>query len=264
MATFSYDVVMEDYGDTSTQKRVDYTELVRKLVDVEEFKACDPPLYDDLIAQGFHRAAFFPSDVAEKLVLDLGAHVGMFTTLAVAHGATSVFSVEMNPDNYYKLVHFTEKMDNVQCRNWGVSDGKTDFLYPREAGSICKGHKDGQPGETSIPAVSFDEVVQASGFLSKSEEAVLKIDIEGSEYDALYCASGNMIRRFKTIFMETHPPVGEPGPARSNAFIKEFLGFFGFKEVFATPIFFFRWDAEGKIIACDKVKDLEIVKLVRT
>lgn len=167
---------MQDYGDTSAQQRVDYTELVRKIVDVDELKACDPPLYDDLIGQGFHRADFHPSDVRDKLVVDLGAHVGMFTALAVANGARSVFSVEMNPENYDKLVYFTNRMYNVKRRNLGVSDGKTDFLYPRESGSVCKGYKEGKPGERGVQAMSLDGILRATGYEYEVGEVVLKID----------------------------------------------------------------------------------------
>jgi FkbM family methyltransferase len=251
---------MNDYGFTGNQKRVNYTELVRKYVNVEEMKAVDPPLWDDLIEQGFHRVDFKPSDVKDKVVVDLGAHVGVFTALAVAHGAARVFSVEMNPDNYAGLVKFTKNMPNVQCRNWAVSDDVTKFLYPNEAGTICKGHKTGDgPG---IAAKSLDEIVLRHAWVEGP--ALLKMDIEGSEYDAVYCACGETLRRFDTVLMETHPPVGERGPARTAEFLKEYLGFFGFKTTCVTPIFFYTWDREGKITSCDRVKDLELVRLERT
>lgn len=250
---------MKDYGYTKDQKRIDYTDLLRPITDVAAMKAVDPPLFDDLIEQGFHRVNFSPSDVKGKVVVDLGAHVGVFTALAVAHGASKVFSVEMNPDNFRLLQEFTKNMSNVRCRQWAVSDDVTKRLYPQEAGTICKGHKTGE-GE-GVEAKSFDEIVRAHAWVEGP--ALLKIDIEGSEYDVLYSASGESIRRFDTILMETHPPVGEKGPARNAEFLKEYLCFFGYKVTCVTPVFFFHFDDNGQMTSCDKVKDLELVRLER-
>ena len=251
---------MHDYDDTSTQKRVDYTPLLRKYLNVEEMRDIDPPLFDDLIEQGFHRIAFQPSDVKDRIVLDMGAHIGVFTALAVAHEAKKVYAVEMNPENYQNLLKFTVNMPSVECRNWAISDDATKFLYPRESGTICKGHKTGEG--VRVPAVSFDDIVKV--WAGVSGDATLKMDIEGSEYDALYCASGDSIRRFKTILMEIHPAVDEKGPGRNAEFLKEYLGFFGFKVTYVTPVFFYMWGADGKMTSCERVKDLELVRLERT
>lgn len=251
---------MNDYGYTANQRHVDYTDLLRPLVDVEAMKAIDAPLFDDIVAQGFHRVNFLPSDVKDKAVLDLGAHIGVFTALAVAHGARSVFAVEMNPDNFANLERFTKALPMVSRRNWAVSDDVTRLLYPKEEGTLCKGHKTGEGN--GIEARSLDEIVTAHAFIEPP--ALLKVDIEGSEYDVIYSACGATLRRFDTILMETHPPVGGEGPARNAEFLKEYLTFFGFKVTYVTPVFFWRFGIDGSVTSCEKVKDLELVRLERS
>jgi len=80
---------------------MDYTSLLSKYCDATKLKAHDPKLYEDIVETGFFRADLKPEeDLKGKDVIDLGAHIGVFTLSAVAHGARSVFALS--------LIHISE------------------------------------------------------------------------------------------------------------------------------------------------------------
>jgi len=240
---------------------VDYTSLLTKYCDATKLKAHDPKLYEDIVETGFFRADLKPEeDLKGKDVIDLGAHIGVFTLSAIAHGAKAVFSVEMNPINYSHLIGFTKDIPNVKCQNWAIFDGITRYVYHFDEGTLSKAAKTGDK-EKAIPAFSLEEILDFSKF--QGDDITLKIDVEGSEYDVLLSAPSRTLRRFSRIFMETHPVPHNDGPGKNAKFLKEYLAYFGFEVVKYTPIYWLKHDDQGREISWTVIDNLELLKLVR-
>lgn len=239
---------------------MNYTDLLKKCCDTNKLKAQDTGLYEDIIETGFFRAGLEETDLANKNVLDLGAHIGVFSLLSVALGAKSVFAVEMSPDNFKRLVEFTGHIEKIRSHNWAAFDGICRYVYPFDKDTLCKANKTGNK-EKAIPAFSLEEILDFSKF--EGDDITLKMDIEGSEYDVLLSAPSKTIRRFSRIIMEVHPVPHDDGPAKNAEFLKEYLAFFGFEVVKWTPVCYLGYDQQGVQIFCKAIDNLGLLKFVR-
>jgi FkbM family methyltransferase len=134
---------------------------------------------------------FAPGDV----VLDLGGHVGIVSIyLAKKYPFLKIYAYEPSPDNYR---HFLDNLDangisNVQVFNQAVTaEGRTlNMIAYYECNS---GGATGQLREMKLPhRVNFEaqSTTLDSIFRERNIEAckLLKVDVEGSEYEVLMTA----------------------------------------------------------------------------
>ena len=123
-------------------------------------------------------------DVSDKVVLDVGAHIGSFSKWAIDHGARMVIAVEPEPCNYDMLARNTPR-NVVRIAKAVMGD-----FRPQHASLwyTNRGHSHGMVSTTEfrgrhcqpgIPTVSFSELV------SLYSPEVVKVDCEGGEYDFL-------------------------------------------------------------------------------
>jgi FkbM family methyltransferase len=120
----------------------------------------------------------------------------------------------------------------------------------------------------SIPADEGVEAFPLSHFLGyfdhSDNDLVLKVDIEGSEYDFLLYASGTDIRRFQTIFLETHQaPHLTQHAARKCEYLKTYMSFLGYEIKNEEIVCMWQWDAAGKVVGCKEVEGNRSIKLKR-
>ena len=135
-----------------------------------------------------------------KTVLDIGANIGAFAYNAIESGAKWVISFEPDPDNIkmYKKQGLSSTLIEkaVSNRNGGSK------LYTNAHKN--KGLHSLQPisGRESIPI----ELISFTDILEKYRPSILKIDIEGGEYDLdLY----DIPSFVKAIAIEIHLSYGD-------------------------------------------------------
>lgn len=199
---------------------------------------------------------FHTSDVAGKAVLDIGAHRGFFSVLAAGSGAKAVIAVESNKNTFSSLLKNVILYDNIYPLHMAAYDEKEQSL--RAFGEIEGTAKVTTDGKPNVQARSLQQL--ASLLPGPGQDDVLKMDCEGSEYDILISASMATIRRFKIIFMEVH---GQGTDARSTKFIKDYLYFMGYEIAWTFPVYWKTFDASGKIISQEPLKDIEVLKFHR-
>lgn len=114
-----------------------------------------------------------------KSVMDIGANIGAFTFQALAHGATRVVSFEPDKDNIG--VFQKQGFDNrVKLVKRAVSDSTGTALFYVNSGKNKGTHslQEIQRRESyEVKTVSFRDA------LDRCSPQILKIDIEGGEYD---------------------------------------------------------------------------------
>ena len=133
------------------------------------------------------------------VVLDVGAHIGAYSAL-VAERVKKVVAIEPDPQNYRLLVRNTGRIKNVvRTRAAVVHDsdfGRTRLYEARwstmHSSAQIRGRK-----HISVPAVSFRSLLRTH------RPTVLKIDIEGGEYD-LMDELLNLPKRVRVIAAELH------------------------------------------------------------
>jgi FkbM family methyltransferase len=135
------------------------------------------------------------------LVIDIGAHIGIFT-IAAAKSADRVFSYEPEPGNfsYLKKNLLLNKIKNVFYFNKGVFDKKgTQRLYLHS--SIKHSIFDASNKSVVIQTVSLADIFEENNIKLCH---LLKIDTEGCEYEILSSTPKKYFRMIGSIVLESH------------------------------------------------------------
>ena len=150
--------------------------------------------------QIFYRHVY-PVDSSYRLIVDAGANIGAFTLYALqAAPWAEVIAIEPAPDSCERVramlrTHGFEERCKLYEAALAGSVGETTIEL--NVGSQFR--RSGTPG-TRVATVTLDSVVPAGAIVD-----LLKIDIEGAEYEVLNAASGGVLGRIRRIVLEYHP-----------------------------------------------------------
>lgn len=146
---------------------------------------------------------------SRDLVVDGGAYVGTFSMHAVAR-FTRVIAFEPAPDNFECLL--ANAGAQVACRQacLAAASGR-DRMAPHERAKT-HGWRRHEDGELEVDAVALDDL--ALGGLS-----LLKLDLEGGEYDALRGSLRTLVRHRPAVLIEE-----KVDPDRRSSRLLEALG----------------------------------------
>jgi FkbM family methyltransferase len=143
----------------------------------------------------------------DEVILDLGANVGVFTLYAARNAPRAqVFSFEPFPSTFRRLVATVRDhhLDGrVTCLNYAAAGASGVRLMP--AGQLPS-----QRRALAAASVTSGTEVIAETIESMLEENhlphvdLLKMDIEGSEYEVLLSTPPRMLARIDRIAMEYH------------------------------------------------------------
>jgi FkbM family methyltransferase len=146
-----------------------------------------------------------------ECVVDLGANVGFFAA-RVANRADRVICYEPMPANFAQLKRNVAGFDNVIAVPEAVDSysGTLRLHHPlnREGtGQFSKHAAPGGGGSTDVNCLALDDVFAHHG-IEKCD--LLKIDVEGAEYDILYAADARTLARIGSIRGEYHAMQDRP------------------------------------------------------
>lgn len=167
----------------------------------------DVSVFFEIFARDVYRLGSIPGRLGT--VIDLGANVGLFA-LRVAPMSGRVLGFEPMPENFERLRAHTAGLANVSVHPQAVgsADG-TLALYPAAA-ARGTGRFSAQP-QAQVHDPSRRIEVECIGLDSLFDRHriercdLLKIDIEGSEYDVLLNASAATLAKIQRIHGEFHP-----------------------------------------------------------
>ena len=145
-----------------------------------------------------------------KTVIDIGAHIGLFTLAAIRAGAEKVYAFEPEEFNYELLCHnikINGHNDRVDCIKLGVGTAGQAKLYihPNNSGASSIYLDADKALEASkyqiINIISIHDVFKNYDI---SYCDILKIDCEGSDRDILNELDENLVNRIGQISVEIH------------------------------------------------------------
>ena len=162
----------------------------------EYLKKVDPYIYDEIFNWNVYQVN--KEEILGANVLDVGAHFGFFTCLCDSLGAKLIVAIEANPNNYLKFIETTKDVTKkiaVHAAVWGKSDKIVTIDDESEKAAVGK-------GDILVNTITLKTAVDS--LFPNSEDVFLKMDVEGSEYEALYNTSQKTFDRFSTIALEMH------------------------------------------------------------
>jgi len=126
-----------------------------------------------------------------EIVIDVGAHVGVFT-LKAAQRKAIVHAIEPHPDNFKMLVQNVTRnqLKNVICHECGLGEDEGQFklwLHPNLSGSHSLRFK--REKWIAIKLMTLDSFMKEEDI---DEVSLLKMDVEGAEPEVLRGAKDSM------------------------------------------------------------------------
>jgi len=172
-------------------------------------------------------------------ILDLGANIGFFTIFAAqVFPGRRIITVEPFPRNVRTLTASIEANHIPNCTivEAAVSgtSGRVVFGCASQdenptGARIDQGHAADGKDFFECRCVSLDDLFREQ---SVESAALVKMDIEGAEYDCLYAASDAALKKIRHLVMETEDLDTE---RRNTAALSAFLRTKGFKVIEVTP-----------------------------
>jgi FkbM family methyltransferase len=141
-------------------------------------------------------------------VIDLGGNVGIFSSRVAPH-AKKVVTCEPVPENFARLEMNLGDYDNIERLKIAVTDtnGTLEIFMPAQVGAtgVFSAHREGNEERLSDESIEVESVSFATLLETQDIDEVdlLKIDVEGGEYDILYSAT-DLLPRVKRIHGEYH------------------------------------------------------------
>lgn len=189
---------------------------------LEELRGQNPVMYQEFFERNC--LGVLPKHVEGRRIVDVGANYGFFGLQARSLGSLSVLAVEPDEHNFSILTKNSMGRDITPMRCAVMQHGVRRIRLIDSKG-ISKSLPD---ADGSAEARTLNEVL--AWMPPEDDDMVLKIDVEGGEYDILLGASGRDLRRFSYMFVDTHQvPHLENRQGRTAAFLEEYLGVLGFE-----------------------------------
>ncbi len=136
----------------------------------------------------------------EKLngvIIDAGAHCGLFA-IPASYYADEVVCIEASPLNVkiLELNKIVNQRNNIKILPYALHRSKG--IYKFKIASVSTDNRIDEEG-TEIRTITLDEVLE-----NYNEISLLKIDIEGAEFDVLLNTNPENLKKIKRIIGELH------------------------------------------------------------
>jgi FkbM family methyltransferase len=165
---------------------------------------------------------------ADDTVVDIGAHIGVFTTRAAQRATRGrVIAYEASKNNFNLLADNValNNLENVSINHKAVffPAGKLTFNQPDGNGALGSALQEESEHAEEVEAVTLDDIYDVNN-LDRID--FLKLDAEGAEYPILYNASPSALNGIRRMVLEYHE---FPGLEWDHAHLAAYLESAGFK-----------------------------------
>lgn len=210
-----------------------------------ELQKQNPFIFDEIFFRNVYKTG---EELKDKIVLDIGANVGIFSIAAIHYGTKKVYSYEPFRSNFDVLTNNISMLENSHPELKGrISALNRAITFDKR--SISMTGSEGEATVSGLGNIESDTILEAA-----RDANVLKIDCEGSEYEILFNVDGNFIRRFDIIYAEFHGKYLEA--------LSGYLEFFGFDKVSVMPLLMWDINEKGEPVNHRKI-GIETIKFVR-
>jgi len=181
--------------------------------------------YEEFFVEGVYEHLDFKN---LNTVLDIGANVGLWTKYILSKGAKKVFCFEPNKEAINHLRNTLKDNTNTFIFDKAVYKENTSLeFFVDESNSITSSiySIQGHVPSYKIDAITLEEAIEQTGedFID-----LVKIDIEGAEFDIIENLSIETASRVETFLIEYHDFLFDDGQDKLNKFESKLraLGFY--------------------------------------
>lgn len=168
-----------------------------------------------------------------KVILDLGANIGVYSLYtALENPNAKIFAFEPDKNNFNQLVN-NIKINNLEKRIFpyqeAIAKKSGELIFYRDKVS-SRGHSllRDSGDKIVVNAISLETVFSR---LKIEKCDILKMDIEGAEYEVLYSCPQELFKRINTMIIECHDDFISINNTYTKTAMKRFLSRNGFNIV---------------------------------
>lgn len=188
------------YDNPEQTQELSFSE-VQPTVDLSFLNEQNSEIYNEVIKDNCYKIT--KEKIENKYVIDIGSNIGAFALLAASYNAKKVFAFEPVSSTFMQLCANINKskLKNIVPFKNIVSDKDNELLQI----SLCEesGHNSlyhTTENYETVPTITLKNILS----MCETDDIVLKIDCEGSEYDILVNTDSIDLNRIGTIVMEVH------------------------------------------------------------
>ena len=133
-------------------------------------------------------------------IFDVGAQYGDFSLFWEKYFGARVFAFEPLRENWYEMVLNLQLNHSTRVIPYNVLVGNGEPVPLEIHGNMITKHVQGKPVETDAQTIRVDDFVAETGVIPD----LVKIDVEGFEYEVLQGAASVLQKYTPKIIMETH------------------------------------------------------------
>jgi FkbM family methyltransferase len=137
--------------------------------------------------------------------IDLGSSVGGYTAGSLRFSSENVLSIEPNFLAYSSLKTTFSHYDNVYPVWGAISNSSSEYVYGNFYRGNSVGNRIDSNSDVRVPNYRIIDLVN---FYKIDEIGLLKIDIEGEEYDVVPNIEDSVLSKTHSIHLETHLQYG--------------------------------------------------------
>jgi FkbM family methyltransferase len=211
--------------------------LVRSNEYYINLKDNDRVLFEEIFEDNAYNV--IEDEIKGKNVLDIGANIGYFSLFAELFEPAKIIAVEPSCESYILLYYNTKHLNNIKLLKFAVTekDGDIKRIY-NPAPDFGKTHT----SDSHIFNRYKGEIVETISLrtlLFKFEDdndIVVKMDIEGSEYDILMNITSDTMNKISILYIEIHPKTHPNPKYRGLETLENKLKSFNFEQVWVCPM----------------------------
>lgn len=205
----------------------------------EALKAQEPATYLEIFEVDSYRLV--ESEIRDKVVVDIGANLGMFSLRCVELGAKLIYAIEAQPVVYnLGLLHNVKGYPMIFPMLAAVwdRDGEEMVILNEHVGSKVRSDGEGD----KVTTVTLKKLIENV----PDTDMVLKMDCEGSEFNILMGSDRETIRKFAFVHIEIHADTNENPAYKDVAVVRNRLTELGFERVSTMPVLWYGPNGETK------------------
>lgn len=208
-------------------------------LDISFLHEYDYAMYDEVIVQNIYKID--EKLIKDKCVIDIGANNGIFSIFAHSLGAKKVLAVEPVGSTYQQLEQNVKRINSnniILYKNaMSSKDVKSVKIGITDYHGVNSVYTETQTFE-EVPTISLASLLkECSG-----NNVILKIDVEGSEYDILMDATNEEMDRVEKILIEIHADVHPK--YKGYEVLHNKLKSFNFTQEHSIPMYY--WESNDK------------------